>query len=308
MKNSLKIWKIKWIHYEWPKKDELLEIAEEYDLHEIVTEDIIDPNTQDKVDNYEDLIFMVLHFPKYDLSNKRYKSNEFNFILWKDFIITITSIPSNNIERIRAEYIDEAKESEDDEKYKITPYYIMYKIIDTMYDKGIINLIKSNRDILGIEEQVFAHNWAKKELLENIMIKRRNLIFLKHNFIFHWEILEEVQKSIEKLYEWQLDLYFEDLIYKLDKIDNSIDVQSKNMSSLTDAYNSLMNIKLNSILTKLTVFTLMIWTLTFIAWLYWMNVKLPMGSWESGFWVLVLMMIWLSAVQIIFFKKRGWFD
>lgn len=308
MKSSIKIWKITWVHFENPEKDELLKMAEEYDLHEIIAEDIIDPNTQDKIDTYEDHIFLVLHFPKYDIHNKRYHPNEFNFILWKDFIITIASLPSNNIERIKAEYLTETSETDEDEKYKITPYYIMYKIIDTMYDKSVSILSKSNRDIMHLEEQVFARNWITKELLEDIMIKKRNLVYLKHNFIFQWEILEEIQKPIEELYEWQLDLYFEDLIYKLDKVDNSIDIQSKNVNSLTEAYNSLMNIKLNSILTKLTVFTLVIWTLTFIAWLYWMNVSLPMETWKSAFWILVILMIILSVIQLIFFKDRWWFD
>ncbi|MDR1944598.1 MAG: hypothetical protein LBQ59_00470 [Candidatus Peribacteria bacterium] len=44
----------------------------------------------------------------------------------------------------------------------------------------------------------------------------------------------------------------------MDKIDNNIDIQSKNINSLTEAYNSLTNIKLNSILTKLTIFTFII--------------------------------------------------
>ncbi|MDR2641140.1 MAG: hypothetical protein LBC61_07875 [Candidatus Peribacteria bacterium] len=41
-------------------------------------------------------------------------------------------------------------------------------------------------------------------------------------------------------------------------MENNIDIQLKNINSLTDAYNSLTNIKLNSILKKLTVFTFII--------------------------------------------------
>lgn len=308
MQHELKIWNITWIHFEKPKKEELLSIGEKFDLHEIIIDDIVDSQTQDKVDTYDNHIFLVLHFPKYDTTNKRYLSNEFSFILWKNFIISITSIPSNNIEKIKQEYITEAREREDDEKYKISPYYIMYMIIDAMYDKSINILWKSSRDVIELEEAVFSQNWATKELLEKIMIKKRNLVFLKHNFIFQWEIIEEIQKTIEKFYEWQLDLYFEDLTYKLDKIDNTIDIQSKNIDSLTEAYNSLMNIRLNSILTKLTVFTLVIWTLTLIAWVYWMNVSLPMDSMPSAFTILITIMIFLSVILIYFFKKRWWFD
>jgi magnesium transporter len=184
----------------------------------------------------------------------------------------------------------------------------LYMIIDAMYDKTLLILNKSNKDIMDLEKWVFAQNWLTKELLEWIMIKRRNLVFLKHNFIAQWELLEELQKSIEKFYEWQLDLYFEDLAYKLDKIDNNIDIQSKNISSLTEAYNSLMNIRLNSILRNLTVITLVIWTLTFIVWIYWMNVALPMGTWNHAFSIIMGLMIILSIILMIIFKKRGWFE
>lgn len=308
MKHLLKIWAINWVHFQNPTKEELIDIGEEYDLHEIIIDDIVDQTTQDKIDTYDNHIFMVLHFPKYDYVNKRYKSNEFSFILWKNYIVTITSLPSNNIEKIRQDYIDETTDLEDPEKYKISPYYILYKIIDTMYDKTLELLTKSNKDIMLLEEDIFANSWVNRKLLEEIMVKKRNLVFLKHNFIFQWEILWEMQKTIEKFYDWQLDLYFEDISYKLDKVDNNITIQSKNVTSLTEIYNSLMSIKINSILAKLTVFTLIIWTMTFIVWIYGMNVSLPMWEWENAFFIIILLMTILSFSLWIVFKKRWWFE
>jgi magnesium transporter len=308
MKNSLKIWNITWLHFENPQKQELLDIWEQYDFHEIIIDDIIDLTTQDKIDVYDNHIFLVLHFPKYNERNKSYESNEFSFILWKNFIISITSLPSNNIEKIKKEYEDEISEREEDEKYKISPYYILYVIIDAMYDKSISVLNNSNKDIIELEKWIFTENWITKKALEWIMIKKRNLVFLKYNFVSHSELLEELQKTIEKFYEWQLDLYFEDLAYKIDKIDNVIDIQSKNVNSLTEAYNSLMNIKTNSLLKLLTIFTFIIWTLTFIAGVYGMNVDLPMDSWEGAFLIIMTLMCILFIILLLFFKKKGWLD
>ena len=177
-----------------------------------------------------------------------------------------------------------------------------------MYDKTLDILTKSNKDIMALEEWIFDQDWVNKKLLEEIMVKKRNLVFLKHNFIFQWELLTELQKTIEKFYDWQLDLYFEDSIYKLDKIDNNITILSKNVTSLTEVYNSLMSIKINSILARLTVFTLIIWTLTFIVWIYGMNVELPMQWWSSAFYIIVILMIILSFALWFVFKKRWWFE
>lgn len=308
MKNLLKIWRVSWIHFQNPKKQELLEIWEEYDLHEIIIDDIVEYWTQDKIDTYDNHIFTVFHFPKYDERQKRYISNEFSVILWKNFIITITSHQTSHIEVIRQDYIDETKDLEDPEKYKISPYYILYKLLDVMFDKTLKILNKSNKDIMELEESIFSASWLNKKHLEDMMIKRRNLVFLKHLFVPQSELITEIQKTVEKFYDWQLDLYFEDLLYKLDKIDNNITILTKNISSLSEIYNSLMNIKLNSIIWRLTAFTLIIWTMTFVVGIYWMNVKLPWESWDWTIYVIVWLMVFISAILLYLFKKWGWFD
>ena len=308
MKDLLKIWKITWIHFQNPKKSELLEIWEEYDLHEIIIDDIVEDGTQDKIDTYDNHIFMVFHFQKYDQKQKRYISNELSVILWKNFIITISSHHTTHIEKIKQDYIWETANLEDPEKYKITPYYILYKIIDVMFDKTLKLLNKSTRDIVILEEEIFSNQWLNKALLEELMIKRRNLVFLKHLFIPQEEIILELQKTIEKFYGRQLDLYFEDLQYKLDKIDNNISILTKNISSLSEIYNSLMNIKLNSVISRLTWFTLIIWTLTFIVWIYGMNVGLPFENSPYAFMSIFSLMLCISGIMFFIFKKRWWFD
>lgn len=308
MKDLLKIWKITWIHFENPKKSELLEIWEEYNLHEIIIDDIVEYWVQDKIDTYDNHIFMIFHFPKYDEKQKRYISNEFSVIFWKNFIITITSHKTNHIEKIKEEYIAETKDLDDPEKYKISPYYILYKIIDVMFDKTLKLLNSNNKDIMYLEEEIFSNKWLNKKLLEELMIKRRNLVFLKHLFIPQNELITELQKTIEKFYEWRLDLYFEDLLYKLDKIENQINILTKNVSSLSEIYNSLMNIKLNSIIQTLTVLTIIIWTWTLIAWIYWMNIDLPIQNSPYAFHIITWIMIIISLILFVIFKKKGWFE
>lgn len=308
MKNLLKIWTISWIHFENPKKSELEEISKDYDLHEMILEDIEEYWVQDKIDTYDNHIFMVFHFPKYNEKKKMYESNEFSIILWKNFIVTITSHKTNHIEKIRQEYIEETKDSEDPEKYKISPYYILYKIIDVMFDKSIKVLAKNSRDIMWLEKELFSTDEVNTKLLENIMIKRRNLVFLKHLFVPQEEVISELQKTIEQFFDGQLDLYFEDLLYKLDKVENQISALTKNISSLNEAYNSLMNVKLNWLISTLTVLTLIIGSLTLIAWIYGMNVSLPLEHDPNAFWILMIGMIWLSYILYWYFKKKWWFQ
>lgn len=308
MKNLLDIWNVKWIHLQNPKRQELLEIWEQFDLHEIIIEDILEYGTQDKIDNYDNKVFMIFHFPKYDERQKRYIWNELSVILWKDYIVTITSHQTNHIDKIRWEYIEETKNLENPEKYKISPYYILFKILDIMFDKTLRILTKSTKDIVALEEEIFSKNGLNKKLLEEMMIKRRNVVFLKHLFLPQDEIILELQKTTEKFYDGQLDLYFEDLLYKLDKINNNISILTENLNSLSEIYNNLMTIRLNWIISKLTAFTLVIWLMTLIVWIYWMNVELPFAWNNYLFYYIIISMAILSISLILLFKKWWWFN
>ncbi|HBB03488.1 TPA: hypothetical protein DCZ39_01095 [Patescibacteria group bacterium] len=123
-----------------------------------------------------------------------------------------------------------------------------------MYDKSIKTLTKYSKDVITLEEQLFAASKLEKQLLENLTIKKRNIVSLKHTFAPHKEILDKLQDTLPKFYKEDLDVYFEDLEYKLEKIMNTIAISFENIESLADTYNSLMNIKTNSMISVLTTF------------------------------------------------------
>ena len=167
----------------------------------------------------------------------------------------MTKYETNHIKKIIEDYSQELKEREADEDYKISTHYILYKVIDTLYDKAMNVLNKSSKDVMILEEELFRKNRLEKKFLEDLMIKKRNIVSLKHMFLPHQDILQDLQKMIYKIYQEELDVYFEDLSYKHDKIMNNLAVSFENVESLSETYNTLMNLKTNSVINVLTVFS-----------------------------------------------------
>jgi len=306
MKNILKFGKVQWIHLSAPTKDEIKELVNKYDFHELIEDDLSESTTHEKIDVYEEYIFTVLNFPKYSSELKKYVFNQFSIILWKDIIVTISKYDTNHIENIIKNYAQELKEREDDEEYKISPYYILYTIIDAMYDKTTTLLNKSAKDVNAMEEKLFLSNKLEKELLESLTIKKRNIVGLKHLFMPHKEILEEFQDIIPKFYKEDLDVYFEDLVSRLDRIMNVIENSYENVESLFETYNSLMTIKTNSVINILTIFTAITWVLTLISGVYGMNIALPGQNQEYFYILLFAIMVAISIGLILYFKRKKW--
>lgn len=255
MKTILHFGNVDWIHLASPQKQEITDIVQQYDFHELIEEDLFELTNQEKIDVYEDVIFIVLNFPKYDTKIKKYFLNEFSIVLTKNKILSMTKYDTNHIKMIIDDYKQELSEREADEDFKISPYYILYKLLDTMYDKSIRDLTKSTKDVNVMEDQLFANSSLEKKLLEDLTIKKRNIVFLKHAFLPHGEILEELQKIIPKFYKEDLEVYFEDLVSKYDKIMNTVHISFENVESLGETYNTLMNIKTNSVINVLTLFS-----------------------------------------------------
>lgn len=303
MEKILKIWDVTWFHSSKPTLKELKDIKDKYDLHEIIEDDLSEINTQDKIDVYDDFVFLVIHFPKFNNKTKTYFSNEFNVILWKDFIISLTKFETNHINRIREEYFDDLKEWKED--FKVSPYYILYVMIDVMFDKVLSGLNKFNKDLTHIESGVFEGKKLNQKLIEKLLVKRRNSIMLKHVMLPQEEILQELSKVTIKKFHGEFDVYFEDLQYKHDKIMSHIAISNESTVTLSDTYNSLMSIKTNAMISILTIVTAIIWIMTFITWLYGMNVILPGQSWSSTFLFIIWTMWLIWSMILIFFKRKG---
>jgi magnesium transporter len=156
MNDIINIKGVQWTHVVRPDIDLIQSIAASYDLHDLIIEDVNEARTQDKIDQYDDHLFLVLHFPKYDTDRNKYFSNEFNIILGKDFLISLASADTRHIDNIRHDYEEDIGEMDAEEVFKMTPYFVLYTMIDVMYDKTLIALQKFQKDITILEEKVFS--------------------------------------------------------------------------------------------------------------------------------------------------------
>ena len=302
--------KIGWttrIHLVDPDKKQIDKLVDKYDLHEIIEQDFLDFTTQDKIDVYDGCLFLVMRFPKYNTKTKKHFANQMHAILWKNFIITVTSYVTNNIEKIQDQYREEIKQAEDDEKFKLSPYYILYKIIDARYDKVLTSLTKFTQDLVKIEDTAMDENSLTPETLSELLIKKRSAVLMKHIITPHSEILSELQTATMNFYEWDLDVYFEDLQYKTDKILSLVSIAYENTESLFDMWDTLTTIRTNKTISILTIFTVLLWILTRISWLYGMNVDLPAQHVFWVFWWLLWWMILLAVLMMVYFKVKKWF-
>ncbi len=296
---------VKWIDAVWLKEEKIKEIAEKYDFHELDIEACLEENQRSRVDVYDNYLFILLNFPKYNQLKKLYEQNEFDIFLWKDFIITFRDFWNTHIDTIFNKYSDIKeleKEIDDDEEHKLTSAFVLYEILQSMLEKLFKVRLNISRDLKLLEKLVFES--SKTSLVKDIMIKKRNIVVLKHMLKPQIPVLKLIEFNVNKLFDSEIEVYFEDLEDKLEYVVNDIEMQEEHIDSIEDAFKSLTDIKMNWIMTVLTLFSAFLLPLTLITSFYWMNISLPFQDNPEVVYFMIICSIFMMFLFYVYFKKK----
>ena len=170
----------------------------------------------------------------------------------------------------------------------------------------MFNVIKNIKlDIRQLETQVF-DTW-NTGLVKDIMIKKRNIVVLKHMFKPQMVVLRQLETAINELYAGEMEVYFEDLEDKLAQIVSDIEVLDEYIESVEDAFKTMIDIKTNFVIKVLTIFSAFMLPLTLLTSFYGMNVSdLPLAETNYVYGFMWISVVFMLSVYFIL-KSKGKF-
>src|SRR5215213_6345323 len=144
---------LRWINIERPRAADQAWLEERFDFHSLDYEDVLSRNQRPKVDEYDDYLFIVLHFPRYDKTVKRLNAAELDIFVGPDFLITLPNEPLQPVEYLfeRCRTNEELRDS----LFGQGAGYLLYKIVDTCVDASFPMLRKIGNKLERIEEDIF---------------------------------------------------------------------------------------------------------------------------------------------------------
>ena len=95
---------MKWSDSVAPDKAKIYKVLRKYDFHELDIEACMEENQTARIDVYEDYLFLILHFPKYNPRTLAYELNEFNIFLGRDFLLSFRDFGGMHIDKILDRY------------------------------------------------------------------------------------------------------------------------------------------------------------------------------------------------------------
>src|SRR5918997_2392087 len=84
---------LRWINIERPRTVDQAWLEERFEFHPLDYEDVFSRNQRPKVDEYDEYLFVVLHFPAYDKQIKRLNVAELDLFIGPDYVVTRPNTP-----------------------------------------------------------------------------------------------------------------------------------------------------------------------------------------------------------------------
>ena len=293
---------LRWINLERPRSLEQAWLEEHFEFHALDLEDIRSRNQRPKVDEYDDYLFIVLHFPRYDKKVSRLNAAEVDIFVGPDFLITIPNEPLDPIsylfERCRTH------EEFRDQLFSKGSGYLLYKIVDDCVDAAFPMLGKIGNKLERIEEDIFEGK-GDDDVVRDISNAKQEIINFRKIVRPQRAALKDLERS-KRYLTGELDIYFDDINDASERVWDMLENFKEVVEGLETTNESVLSHRLNDVLRVLTAFSVIMLPLTLIASIWGMNVGVPGEGTVHAFWAVIAFMLAVLVAMVLWFRRRGW--
>lgn len=293
-----------WTSVNMPDEKSLAYLKRTYRFHHLDLEDCLVGTQRPKIDDYEDYLFIVLHVPvKYGRKRQSIENSEIYIFVGQNYVITLHH---NN------PYIEEIFEKCKKKKKVKEEYmgngsgYFLYMIIDDLFEKGFPLIDDLSKQLNELEKEVFDEDHSRDRLQEILLLKK-DLINFRRIIMPERAILAQLEHKNKKFLPEKLDVYFDDIVDKVEKIWNNLENLQELVASLQETNESLISHNTNNVIKILTIFSVVMLPLTFITGFYGMNIStLPFARDPRSFQIIAGGIIGIAVTMIIYFRYKKW--
>lgn len=293
---------ITWVDLQSPTPEEVFHLVDEFSIPPLMAEEFVSETVRPKVDLYKDLIFLVLHFPIARHANNNKTEQEIDFVIGKNFLITIHYELVNPLHKFSKKFEMDALLDKGNDGHHSG--HLFYRIIKQLYKNVMIELDTINPDLRKIEHAIF--EGKEKDTVRTISNLNKHLIDYRQSMRFHHETLKSFELAGKKFFEPEFSFYLESIIGEYNKIKSILDNQKETLTDLRETNDSLLSSKTNETMKMLTVITFLFTPVTIITGLFMMNTEFIIIKTYTDFYIVIGASLMTSIIIFIYFKLKKW--
>lgn len=296
---------IRWMHATSTSETTLRELKRRFDFHDQDLKDVKPPLQRPKLVLRDGYLFLILLYPYYHRKLREIWITEVDFFIGRDFLVTVNhQNESETLKAIltscladdaaRAGYFDHGVSG------------LLYKLLYALHHAAFPMLVHISQDIDDLEDRLF--DTKARGMIGEILRIKTSIVDFRRAVQGHKPVLEKLVAASNGLLEIKKSsARWNDLTDITKEVWSYLETQRETITALHETHASLLTARINDVMKRLTLVSVVLLPLTLIASLFGMNLEdVPFASNPFGFWIIVLILVTTFLGVVGYFKSRDW--
>jgi len=295
--------KVTWTNIEHPTPDDIAVLRRNFEFHPLDLEDCLSRIERPKIDEYENYLFIVMHFPVYDKNRRITRPSEVDFFIGSGYLVTVHDgilkplvqlfEDCRNYEATRAKHMGRGASR------------LLYSVIDALVDYCFPILDKVGGNIEAVEDEIFTEDMRR--IVQEISVLRRDVIALRRIIKPQIAIVANLERKDRPFIREDLDVYFGDIVDHLNKAWDILEDHREVVEGLSETSDSVISYRINEVMKILAVITLTFSLVEAVSGLYGMNLSwLPLSDLPYAFFLISGATFMVIMLMLLLFRRRNW--
>jgi len=265
-------------------------------------EDIYEKDNRPKIEEYENyLYFSIRSALPNTLATFNLEQEQISFFLGDNYLISFQEKSSDHFTTVR----DRIEKSKGKIRTK-GPDFLLYRMLESIIDNYFEVIEEISLRVNELENNCLKN--ADNNTLQLVEKEKRKLLELKKIVNPLKDATSQLQKSKSKLISKENHYVYSDLLEGCLSVLDEIESNKQHLEGISNLYFAMQGQRMNEIMKMLTIISSIFIPLTFIAGIYGMNFKnMPELNTNNGYFFTLGLMLLISTLLIVYFKKKGWF-
>lgn len=295
---------ITWIDLDKPTRSDVETLAAEFDLHPILCDDLHTVSLRQKVDRYDNCIYLILHFPV-PHHDRAHAVHEVDFIVGKKFLITARYDALDPLH-----YFAKAFEANVIlEKHPPSEHagYILFYMLRKLYESTSIALSLVGERIGRAEDKIF--QGSEYSMVKEISLIQRDVLLYHRALRHHRGMLSSFANESVAFFGKEFEHWAAEITAEYFKVEEKLDDRKEMISALRETNDSLLTSKTNTTMKSLTILSISTMPASLIAIIFSIRSEhMPIIGRAHDFWIIVGMILGVILATIGILKYRGWIN
>lgn len=273
-------------------------LKQKFNFHTLAAEDALNIPQRQKMEEYEDMLFIILRMLR--IEEDQLVNEQVSFFFLGHTLITL--------QEKEGDIWDSARERINREGSRLREHgtpYLLYALIDAIID-NVFPILDNYFDVIDqMEQEILVQ--PKKDAQMRIHRIKLELAYLRQALWSMRDISSSLHKNDFELLPKKVVPYFRDVHDHCIQAIDAVEMYLDNANGLQGLLMNANSNRMNEVMKALTIMASLFMPITFFAGLYGMNFEhIPELGWKYSYPVFLGVCFLTTVTLLIYFKRKGW--